>query len=110
MIAIIVSIYILGIISFHLWDSFIGFPREWDDIHRAPLWFAALIWPTCTLIALQTSFTDYLEKSKKARIDKENQEVVRFLAAKQEEAFALEQFERELRYEQAQTTNNTKSG
>ncbi len=93
-----IILYLAIAAGFALWDSFIGMPVEWDPNgnNNAPRWLGALAWPISTPIVLLIAFSEFLQRAKDKRINRENQRERLRIAAEKEEQTLLQQVEKEL--------------
>lgn len=64
--------YILGVLSFCLWDACIGFGYDFDGYHTPPLPIVAVFWFISIPILLLCGFVRLCIYLKEARIKRQN--------------------------------------
>lgn len=66
--------YILGVLSFCLWDSFVGWGIDFDGFHTPPYVVVAGFWFISVPILLVYNFARLCEYFKDARIERQKKE------------------------------------
>lgn len=72
-----IASYMVVALLFCIFDAAIGFGIEFDGYQAPPLGLVALFWPLAIPIMMLIAFIIFLEKIKKKRINKENDELLR---------------------------------
>lgn len=91
--------YIVGVISFCLWDSFVGWGIEFDGFHTPPYAVVAGLWFISIPILLVYNFARLCAYLKDARIERQKKE--KKFRIQEEKRKAVEDAKREKEIEEA---------
>jgi hypothetical protein len=71
---LIISIYIIGVLSFFLWDSFVGWGVDLDGFYNPPLPLAAGLWFISIPILMMYNFIRLCQHIKDTRVERQKKE------------------------------------
>lgn len=97
----IIGLYVAGIISMMLWDTYIGFGFEFDGNDYPPFPLALLFWPLALPLVIFIGLGIKLSKIKEKRISRANQKRKLRIAAEKETAELMEEIDREIKQKSA---------